>query len=501
VVLPTAHALRIVFIKNRVPVLSRLIPGITQASEQVTEIVRTLRHLENTHVLERSGRKHGVLMLGDTQDLAALLAAHQLQLLDPPSPWTNTAPADWRFVLFDLVLTSPAGQLASLSRRASFVAARVRQPAYALAAVSLGLALWASVGNLREIVASHSTRIQIEGRTEQLTEQLNEVEQKMAGFGVPPELVRQAAALDREELASAPSLAAHMQQLGQVIGQRPEMRVGQFDWRILQPGQAACARGAPTPAANPEVPVAEAAAPKRQVEISFDITLPQDQPARARAQSVASLSTLLAKLQGVTLIRDPAKTMLQATLSGGGARPEAEQALSWCLSLPGQPATRRTPGDHPTMKDQFHILSLARRCLTVLAAALLIALALYLGSSYFRERGLARLTQAQQTESANQAGLAGKQSDLANMQAEISRFNRLRQQGMVGTPDREGWVEQLLSSRQRTGLPDAGYTLEASRPLALQAGRQRHQPGIGRRGQRQSWPGISRSQHRHDRHS
>lgn len=123
------------------------------------------------------------------------------------------------------------------------------------------------------------------------------------------------------------------------------------------------------------------------------------------------------------------------------------------------------------MKDQFHILSLARRCLTVLAAALLIALALYLGSSYFRERGLARLTQAQQTESANQAGLAGKQSDLANMQAEISRFNRLRQQGMVGTPDREGWVEQLLSSRQRTGLPDTlVYTLEASRPLALQTG-------------------------------
>ncbi|NDP40269.1 MAG: hypothetical protein GZ093_16235 [Rhodoferax sp.] len=337
-VLPTAQALRIVFIKNRVPVLSRLIPGITQASEQVTEIVRTLRHLENTRVLERSGRKHAVLMLGDTQDLAALLAAHQLQLLDPPSPWANTAPADWRFALFDLVLSSPAGQLASLSRRASFVAARLRQPAYALAAVSLGLALWASVGNLREIVASHSTRIQIDGRTQQLTEQLNEVEQKMAGFGVAPDLVRQAAALDREELTTAPSLAAHMQQLGQVVGQHPEMRVGQFEWRILQPGQAACTRGAPAPAANSETPVTEAAAPKRQVEISFGITLPQDQPARARAQSVASLSTLLAKLHGVSLIQDPAKTMAQATLSGGGARPEAEQALSWCLSLPGQPA-------------------------------------------------------------------------------------------------------------------------------------------------------------------
>ena len=123
------------------------------------------------------------------------------------------------------------------------------------------------------------------------------------------------------------------------------------------------------------------------------------------------------------------------------------------------------------MKDQLHILSLARRSLIVLAAALLISLALYLGSSFFKGRGQDQLAQTQKTESASQASLAEKQSDLANMQAEISRFKRLRQQGMVGTPDREGWVEQLLVSRQRNDLPDTLiYTLEASKPLALQAG-------------------------------
>ena len=122
------------------------------------------------------------------------------------------------------------------------------------------------------------------------------------------------------------------------------------------------------------------------------------------------------------------------------------------------------------MKDQLHILLLARRCLIVLAAALLIGLALYLGSSYFNDRGQAQLARAQQSENASQASLAGKQSDLSNMQAEISRFNRLRQQGMVGTPDREGWVEQLLASRQRTALPDTlVYTLQAPKLLELQA--------------------------------
>jgi hypothetical protein len=123
------------------------------------------------------------------------------------------------------------------------------------------------------------------------------------------------------------------------------------------------------------------------------------------------------------------------------------------------------------MKDWLHIILLARRSLIVLAAALLSALALYWGSSFFKDQRQAQLKQAQQTENASQTSLAEKQSDLANMQAEISRFNQLRQQGMVGTPDREGWVEQLVASRQRTGLPDTlVYTLQAAKPLALQAG-------------------------------
>ncbi|MBA3058553.1 MAG: hypothetical protein KJ614_03860 [Gammaproteobacteria bacterium] len=339
VVFPAAQALRIVFIKNRVPVLSRLIPGITQAADQAAEIVRTLRHLENTRVLERSGRKPGVLLLGDSESLAPLLAIDQLPLVAPPAPWTSAAPLDWRFALFDLALTSPVGQLAPLSRRTSYIATRLRLPAYAVAGISLGLALWASAGNLREIMTSHNSRNQTDQRTQQLEQQLNEVAQKMAGFGVPPELVHQAAKLDREELASAPSLATQMQQIAQVLVQRPELRVSQFEWRILQPEQAVCTRGAPAPAASAEMPTTEPATPTRQVEISFDISLPQSQPARARSQSVRNLSALLAKIPGVTLIQDPAKALAQATLSGGGsARPQAEQALSWCLSLPGQPA-------------------------------------------------------------------------------------------------------------------------------------------------------------------
>ena len=123
------------------------------------------------------------------------------------------------------------------------------------------------------------------------------------------------------------------------------------------------------------------------------------------------------------------------------------------------------------MSDQQTILLLARRSLVVLAFAMAMGLALFLGSRFFKDRMRDELAQAQQAQSANQASLAQKQTDLANLQAEISRFALLRQQGLVGKAERETWAEQLVASRQRSGLPDTlTYTLHAPKPIAAQAG-------------------------------
>lgn len=121
------------------------------------------------------------------------------------------------------------------------------------------------------------------------------------------------------------------------------------------------------------------------------------------------------------------------------------------------------------MSNTQTIIKLARRSLLVLATALIMALALYAGSGFFRDRVRTQLTATQQSAAASQASLSEKESDLANLQAEIKHFNLLREQGMVGEPDRAGWTEQLIESRQRTGLPDTlVYTLEAPQPLATQ---------------------------------
>lgn len=123
------------------------------------------------------------------------------------------------------------------------------------------------------------------------------------------------------------------------------------------------------------------------------------------------------------------------------------------------------------MSDWQTIFSLARRCLIVLVSALSAGLALYFGSLFLRDKMQAELSQLQQTESASQANLAEKQTDLNNLQSNINRFTVLRQQGLVGNADRAGWIEQLLASHQRSGLPNTlAYTLQAPKPLAQQGG-------------------------------
>ena len=123
------------------------------------------------------------------------------------------------------------------------------------------------------------------------------------------------------------------------------------------------------------------------------------------------------------------------------------------------------------MSERQTILLLAQRSLVVLAVAVAVGLALFLGSRFFKDRMRDDLAQAQEAQSANQASLAQKQADLANLQAEISRFAVLRQQGLVGKAERETWAEQLVASRQRSGLPDTlSYTLHAPRPISAQAG-------------------------------
>lgn len=115
------------------------------------------------------------------------------------------------------------------------------------------------------------------------------------------------------------------------------------------------------------------------------------------------------------------------------------------------------------------IALLVRRSLITLVLSVLCAFGIFFGTVFFKDRMAALLTQAQQLESAQRARLAQMEIDLKNLQADTGRFSELRQQGLLGNPDRAIWAEQLLASYKALGLSLSHLAYIVHPPQALQA--------------------------------
>jgi hypothetical protein len=334
VVLPGVDGLRVVFVKNRVPVLSRLIPGVKQAADVATEITRTVRYLENNHALDRSANARQVFFLGTTSEVEPWLALERLALVAPPPGWRSAPPADWQFALFDLAIRSPNGQLAPMARRTRFVASQLRRPALAGVGLSVGLSIWAATAGINDMASAYANGEQSRQHIAELTAQTQRLDGKIAGFGVSSEAVRQAIALEQREIVEAPSLAGHLQQLSGIVNEFDPARMRQLDWLILDPGQAACSLNAATPN-SAAAPVADE--PQQLVQVRIEVLWPAAQTDRARLQGVSHFSAKIVQLEGAKLLADPALALKLGRLSGGGTPPEKTDAgaLTWCLTLPG----------------------------------------------------------------------------------------------------------------------------------------------------------------------
>ena len=327
VVMPGRGKLRIVFLKDRVPVLTRLAPLTDQASEQAQELARTLRHLENTRVIARSGQRYAVLFLGESVDLGPDLAALGLDLLAPPAPWSDVAAPDWQGVLFDLALQSPVGHLAPLQQRGAFLGQRLGRICWAATALCLGLAVWAADHQARAAWAAQEERAQVLAQVRQVQAGLTKTEQALKHAGVPPQALRQAVSVYQRELAGDASMAQAMLRVAQVVGSAESLRARRFEWRHLPTGEAACAGAAALPggAARPAGVNAE----PRAVELKLELGLEGDSTPLARSQIVAEISRKLSQLPGSKLLLDPQRERARQALSSEGGR----EALHWCLAL------------------------------------------------------------------------------------------------------------------------------------------------------------------------
>ncbi|MCF8177846.1 MAG: hypothetical protein K9J74_05020 [Sulfuritalea sp.] len=331
VVLPGSGTLRIVYLKNGTPVLTRLTQTPNEVDAQLDEITRTLRHLENTQTVPRDRRTLSVLLLGDSTGYEEAMAAVKLELVRLPK-WRKQPPDDWRFPLFDQCVKSPKGQVAPLIRRTDYLSQRLSKWAVILALSILVVSVAAAGKNLWSMFDILDQSRAMEDSIQQLNARIAGVQQNINQFGADPETVRRAVALDEEEVRSVPSMEEHLRLVADVLESDPNLRVTDLQWRLLTAAVLPCAL---TIVADQAEAGGEAApaSDQRKVELSFQLALPSTYGPRDRALALRTISKELVRIEGLTLWQDATKDLFSGSLQGGSLF-EASARPSWCMTLP-----------------------------------------------------------------------------------------------------------------------------------------------------------------------
>ena len=345
VVLSQPSGMRILFIKDRTPVLTRLVAPTESAADQSVEILRTMRHLENTRMIERGTQRFAALLLGVAQGLAPILASDRLDALDATVLRKAKLEKDWQQALLTLVCKSPAGQLAPMGLRERYLASRLSRAAKGIAAACVLGTMVAAAGNVRVIEGAHRERNYLEASNGQLDNQIAETDAAIARFGVDANLLRRALSVDDGEVVKAPDMAQDMVDVSRLINRLPGARATSLQWRVLDAGEPACpdSSGAmgTVVAAAPDAPGGSepSASVGKTVELKLTVRLAPDIGPQLRQRQASDLTQQLRNTTGVRVMQDPAKALREGDLTAGSALADAAHDLNWCAILPGLRAT------------------------------------------------------------------------------------------------------------------------------------------------------------------
>lgn len=340
VVLAGEGSLRIVFLRARTPVLTRLTQTPNEPKAQLDEIVRTLRHLENNLGLPR-GRENFLLLLGGASGLTPLITSQRLQLVELPR-YQKQPPADWRFPLFELALKDGAPQVAPMARRVGYLSSRLGRAARVLSIVIALAGIGAVGSNLGSILSLIAQERGIATSIKELDGQIAAVEGEIGRYGVAPDLLRNAISIYDREIASVPPLEAGFRLVADAISADMALRLSELQLRLVLPSANTCGVDLTS---EDGMKRPEATAPgvaKRRIEISFDLTIPGSYGPRDRAQTVRLVSQRLTNVDGVSLWTDANKELSAGSLRGG-TTVSAASRQGWCFTIPGMPSEGVVP--------------------------------------------------------------------------------------------------------------------------------------------------------------
>lgn len=118
------------------------------------------------------------------------------------------------------------------------------------------------------------------------------------------------------------------------------------------------------------------------------------------------------------------------------------------------------------MTPQREIAEGARAGLIRLGLSVAVTLGLVIGGTLLRSQLEAGREEAKSRIGGLQAQLVQKQDDLSNIARHIDEYRRLKADGLIGKPDREGWVERLTARVAALGPLKGEFTYTLAPPVA-----------------------------------
>jgi DNA-binding transcriptional regulator YdaS (Cro superfamily) len=301
------------------------------------ELIRTIRHLENTKVVERDGSPLALWVLGSAEPTTADFSKDRLKLDRHDGP-------EWIQLVLNAVTRMPAVQLASIDQRAVFIAAKLRKQIN-VAIIAVGLVTTGFT--LVQLIDWFETRLrvqQIDSQVAQLVADSASAQERIASYSVSPQLVRQALELDAREVEHAPDMGSHLKVLAQAVTQATGVRLTALEWSYVPAGQLPCTGSTQSPTtpqtSAPEGDVTTGNGPK--VEMKFKTKPPAGWTLQKQEYEWAQFSKRLQANLGYTVASDPITLGRVGTLSIDATKHGNEDVTKeWCLVIdPSAKATK-----------------------------------------------------------------------------------------------------------------------------------------------------------------
>jgi hypothetical protein len=344
--------LRIVVLKNGIPIITRCIHRYIEDTESdAREIIRTRQHIENKRIFENNAIPD-VIYLGDTTSVSEQLSAAGIRLLPLPGALLPKGKVAYLHPIFELLITSPIGQLAPLQLRARHQTQRLRHLAHAGSALSLLVALFLSQSDFNNLINLRHREQSLEGDLKKATLAGESLAASISKTGIDPELVRQATTFQDIELESASTPLSILQFTASLITDFPQVRIKELIFRFPEKKERYCethtvinlpviAKNVTVPLNIGSKPVVSTMAQQRYTELKFSI-LQTDNPTPAtNIELLKRLSAIIKAKPGVQLMQDPAEFSLLNTLKGGIGADTPQNEKYWCMSIPWHTDTDR----------------------------------------------------------------------------------------------------------------------------------------------------------------